>query len=73
MKGNSAHCINEASLIFMNLKDKQKISRLKMSRKFKITPSETRNLLVPDTARMIERYVNREIDRIYDLAAEIIR
>ena len=42
-----------------------------MSRKFKITPSESRNLLVPDTARMIERYVNREIDSIYDLAEEI--
>lgn len=42
-----------------------------MSRKFKITPSESRNLLVPDVSRMIERYVNREIDRIYDLAEKI--
>lgn len=44
-----------------------------MSRKFKISPVESRNLLVPDVSRMIERYVNREIDRIYDLAENIYR
>ena len=44
-----------------------------MSRKFKITLSESRNLLVPDISRMVERYVNREVNRIYDLAEQIYR
>ena len=43
-----------------------------MSRRFKIAEKDVaKERLVPDVSQMIERYVNQDIDKIYDLVEKI--